>query len=190
MYGIHPAADMMDAVVNAGFEFKNGASFVYRNRHMEFAFEDNRSSVGVVAEADFYQSWDCNDTALQDNINQEGSLLVLLKNAVFDDKINAITCYAANVKSLYDKGYALLGNAGEFLDPVFFSGVTIVMKSASLAAAVPDRQFKQVAVNWNAEYALPLQHGVDTFRVFVDAWYDGRIPDAIFHQKQQRKSRR
>ena len=148
-------------------------------------FSNGRSSIGVVAQADFYQSWTCNDTALQDIINQDNSLRALLKNAVFDDKINTITGYSANVKSLYGKGYALLGNAGEFLDPVFSSGVTIAMKSASLAAAVLDRQFKQEAVDWNTDYAVPLQRGVDTFRVFVDAWYDGRFQDVIFHQKQQ-----
>ena len=136
-------------------------------------FSNGRSSVGVVAQADFYQSWDCNDTALQDIINQDDSLRMLLKNAVFDDKINADTGYSANVKSLYGKGYALLGNAGEFLDPVFSSGVTIAMKSASLAAAVLDRQFKQEVVDWNTEYAVPLQRGVDTFRVFVGAWLTG-----------------
>ena len=31
----------------------------------------------------------------------------------------------------------------------------------------------------------PLQRGVNTFRVFVDAWYDGRFQDAIFHRQQQ-----
>jgi hypothetical protein len=29
---------------------------------------------------------------------------------------------------------------------------------------------------------MPLQRGVDTFRVYVDAWYDGRFQDVIFHQ--------
>lgn len=148
-------------------------------------FSNGRSSIGVVAEADFYQPWDDNKTALQDIINQDNSLRALLKNAVFDDSINAITGYSANVKSLYGKGYALLGNAGEFLDPVFSSGVTIAMKSASLAAAVLNRQFKQEVVDWGAEYALPLQRGVNTFRVFVDAWYDGRFQDVIFNQNQQ-----
>jgi flavin-dependent dehydrogenase len=147
-------------------------------------FSNGRSSVGVVAEVDFYQRWDSNDSALQDLMNQDNNLRSLLKNAVFDDKINAITGYAANVKSLYGKGYALLGNAGEFLDPVFSSGVTIAMKSASLAAAILDRQFKGEIVDWQTEYAMPLQLGVNTFRVFVDAWYDGRFQDVIFHQKQ------
>jgi flavin-dependent dehydrogenase len=148
-------------------------------------FSNGRSSIGVVAEESFYQSMDDNKIALRDIINQDEGLRELLKNAVFDEPINAIVGYSANVKSLYGKGYALLGNAGEFLDPVFSSGVTIAMKSASLAAEVLDRQFNGEVVDWNAEYALPLQRGVDTFRVFVDAWYDGRFQDVIFHDRQQ-----
>ncbi|MDD5578974.1 MAG: NAD(P)/FAD-dependent oxidoreductase [Methylobacter sp.] len=148
-------------------------------------FSNGRSSLGVVAESEFYKEWDDNDTALREIIGQEPSLTGLLKNSVFDQKINTITGYSANVKSLYGKGYALLGNAGEFLDPVFSSGVTIAMKSASLATAILDRQFKSEAVDWNTDYAMPLQRGVNTFRVFVDAWYDGRFQDVIFHTKQQ-----
>jgi len=148
-------------------------------------FSNGRSSVGVVAEPEFFKSWDNNDQALQDIINQDPSLTALLQNAVFDEKINAIVGYSANVKSLYGKGYALLGNAGEFLDPVFSSGVTIAMKSASLAAKVLVRQFNNEPVDWRQDYAEPLQRGVDTFRVFVDAWYDGRFQDVIFHPRQQ-----
>ena len=38
--------------------------------------------------------------------------------------------YSANVKTLHGRHFALLGNAAEFLDPVFSSGVTIAMHSA------------------------------------------------------------
>jgi flavin-dependent dehydrogenase len=148
-------------------------------------FSNGRSSIGVVAEESFYQSLDDNKIALRDIINQDNGLRELLKNAVFDEPINAIVGYSANVKTLYGNGYALLGNAGEFLDPVFSSGVTIAMKSASLTAEVLDRQFKGETVDWNVDYALPLQRGVNTFRVFVDAWYDGRFQDVIFHSEQQ-----
>ena len=148
-------------------------------------FSNGRSSVGVVAQPEFYAAWADNNSALQDIINQDPSLSRLLKNAVFDEKINTIIGYSANVKSLYGNGYALLGNAGEFLDPVFSSGVTIAMKSATLAADILDRQFKNVAVDWHVDYAVPLQRGVDTFRVYVDAWYDGRFQDVVFHQHQK-----
>jgi flavin-dependent dehydrogenase len=151
-------------------------------------FSNGRSSLGVVAEPEFYADYN-NDynQVLQDIIHQDAGLSAVLKNAVFDEKINTIIGYSANVKSLYGNGYALLGNAGEFLDPVFSSGVTIAMKSASLAAAVLNKQFKNEAVDWQRDYADILQRGVNTFRVYVDAWYDGRFQDVIFYDKQQPK---
>jgi flavin-dependent dehydrogenase len=178
-----------DRIDNAQFD-RNKILITVHPEHKDvwfwlIPFSNGRSSVGVVAEADFYQSSDSYDIMLKNLMNQDDNLCAVLKNAVFDDKINAITGYSANVKSLHGKDYALLGNAGEFLDPVFSSGVTIAMKSASLAAAILDRQFKGEPVDWNTEYALPLQRGVNTFRVFVDAWYDGQFQDVIFHQKQQ-----
>ncbi len=178
-----------DHIDDAGFD-RNKILITVHPEHKDvwfwlIPFSNGRSSIGVVAEADFYPLSGDNSTVLQTLINQDDNLRKVLKNAVFDDPINTIIGYSANVKSLYGKGYALLGNAGEFLDPVFSSGVTIAMKSASLAAAILDRQFKGETVDWQTGYAEPLQRGVNTFRVFVDAWYDGRFQDVIFHPKQQ-----
>ena len=58
----------------------------------------------------------------------------LLAQARWDTPVRQLVGYARNVSSLWGRGYALLGNAGEFLDPIFSSGVTIAFKSASLAA--------------------------------------------------------
>lgn len=66
----------------------------------------------------------------------------------------------------------LLGNAGEFLDPVFSSGVTIAFKSASLAATLVSRQLKGESVDWDVEYTRRLKLGVDTFRAYVNVWYE------------------
>jgi flavin-dependent dehydrogenase len=148
-------------------------------------FSNGRSSVGVVAEQSFYKPDEDYGVQLQTLLRQAPGLERILKNALFDDKINTLVGYSANVKSLYGKGYALLGNAGEFLDPIFSSGVTIAMKSATLATAALDRQFRGEPVDWEQDYARPLKRGVDTFRVFVDAWYDGRFQDVIFHPHQQ-----
>ena len=150
-------------------------------------FSNGRSSLGVVAETSFFENEFTNKQALLEFISQDIGLHILLKNAVFDEEANTIIGYAANVKSLYGKNYALLGNAGEFLDPVFSSGVTIAMKSACLAANILDRQFNNEEIDWDKDYAIPLQHGVDTFRVYVEAWYDGRFQDVIFNNKDQPK---
>jgi flavin-dependent dehydrogenase len=144
-------------------------------------FSNGRCSIGVVGEAEVFTIHAADRQAvLQQFISEEPSLSALLHNAVFDTPVNSISGYSANVKSLYGKGYALLGNAGEFLDPVFSSGVTIAMKSAILAADVLDRQFKGQSVDWQSEFAEPLQKGVDTFRTFVTSWYEGGLQDVVF----------
>jgi len=149
-------------------------------------FSNGRCSIGVVAEPDFFQSFsDDLPQIFQQLVFQEPSLTALLKNAVFDTPVNSLKGYSVDVSTLYGKGYALLGNAGEFLDPVFSSGVTIAMKSASLAADVLDKQLKQQAVDWQKEFVEPLQIGVETFRTFVTAWYEGGLQDVVFYGQQQ-----
>ncbi len=48
------------------------------------------------------------------------------------------------------------------------------------ALALLDRQLNGMQPDWEQEFVLPLRRGVDTFRVFVDSWYDGRLQDIIF----------
>ncbi|MCV5655579.1 hypothetical protein OFN54_30040, partial [Escherichia coli] len=88
----------------------------------------------------------------------------------------------ANVKRLATEHYALLGNAGEFLDPVFSSGVTIAMTSAQFAADCVVRQLNGEVVDWQEEYSERLMVGVNTFRTYVEGWYNGTLQDVIFYQ--------
>jgi len=113
-------------------------------------------------------------------VGEVAGLSALLANARWDTPARQIVGYSANVEALWGNHYALLGNAGEFLDPVFSSGVTIAFKSASLASACLRRQFAGAQVDWQADYDQPLRKGVDTFRAFVDAWYSGSFQKIIF----------
>ncbi|NBD08875.1 NAD(P)/FAD-dependent oxidoreductase [Corallococcus silvisoli] len=145
-------------------------------------FSNGRCSLGVVAKTEFLDQFTGTDTErLQAIVKETPSLADLLKDAVWDTPARKLTGYAANVKSLWGPGFALLGNAGEFLDPVFSSGVTIAFKSASLAAACIQRAFAGEPVDWEKEYARPLKAGVDTFRTFVESWYAGGFQQVIFH---------
>lgn len=145
-------------------------------------FSNGRCSIGVVGEAEVFNIHGADrQSVLKQFITEESGLFALLHNAVFDTPVNSISGYSANVKSLYGKGYALLGNAGEFLDPVFSSGVTIAMKSASLAFDVLDRQFNGLSADWQSDFAEPLQKGVETFRTFVTSWYEGGLQDVVFY---------
>lgn len=145
-------------------------------------FSDGRCSQGVVAEKRFLDQYTGTETErLRALVGEEPGLAKLLANANWDTPARQIAGYSANVKSLWGKGYALLGNAGEFLDPVFSSGVTIAFKSASLATACLARQLNGETVDWQADYGRPLKDGVDCFRTFVEAWYEGRFQKLIFH---------
>jgi len=148
-------------------------------------FSNGQSSIGVVAKSSYLNNYiEGVDAALKLIVAEDPELSQLLANAVWDKPARQITGYSANVKQLCTNQYALLGNAGEFLDPVFSSGVTIAMRSASLAADLLDRQLAGASVNWQQDYAEALKKGVDTFRSFVSAWYDGRFQDIIFHENQ------
>lgn len=154
-------------------------------------FAGGRCSLGVVAQTSFLAQYVGSDTErLQAIVAEDPSLQALLANARWDTPARHITGYSANVAQLWGKGYALLGNAGEFLDPVFSSGVTIAFKSASLATALLQRQHAGEVVDWQADYGVPLRRGVDTFRAFVESWYAGGFQKIIFYPHQQPDIRR
>lgn len=154
-------------------------------------FAGGRCSLGVVAETSFLDRYEGSATErLQAIVAEEPSLTALLADAKWDTPARQIVGYSANVEKLWGEGYALLGNAGEFLDPVFSSGVTIAFKSASLATAALQRQFAGETVDWQADYGAPLRKGVDTFRAFVESWYSGGFQRILFHENQQPEIKR
>jgi hypothetical protein len=73
---------------------------------------------------------------------------------------------------------------------VFSSGVTIAVRSAHLAVQVLLRAFAGEAVDWQAQYDVPLRRGIDTFRAFVERWYTGELQDIIFYPHQTDSIRR
>lgn len=154
-------------------------------------FSNGRCSLGVVADATRYQGRPQDlEACLRQFVEETPSLARVLKNAVWDTPVRSLGGYAANVKRLHGPGFALLGNAAEFLDPVFSSGVTIAMRSASMAAGLLHRQLSGETVDWEDQFAVPLKRGVDCFRAYVEGWYDGRFQDVIFHTKASADIRR
>jgi flavin-dependent dehydrogenase len=149
---------------------------------------DTKCSLGVVGEPHLLGDTKHNlQDLLMSMVKQEPSLSYLLSDAEILRDCALLNGYSANVSTLATDKFALLGNAGEFLDPVFSSGVTIAMQSASMAVKCAVRQLNGTAVNWEEEYSDPLMRGVDTFRTYVEAWYDGRFQDVIFHQDPNNK---
>ena len=152
-------------------------------------FSNGTASIGVVGEDKYFVEREVegksSEEVLLASIEQDNDLSELLTDAVYHQPIQRIEGYSCGVKTLHGPSFALLGNAGEFLDPVFSSGVTIAIKSASLAANLLDRQFKEDDVCWEEHYTKPLMIGIDTFRAFVESWYAGDLMDIFFTDKEK-----
>ena len=146
-------------------------------------FSNGVCSIGVVATPEFFEGYpEDKIEAIKQLASEEPHLALLLENAEFPNAAGELKGYSANVKHLATQHYALLGNAGEFLDPVFSSGVTIAMKSAQLAVECVVRQIKGESVDWQNDYEIPLMIGVNAFRTYVEGWYDGTLQDVIYYE--------
>lgn len=152
-------------------------------------FSDGTASVGVVGEgqgltSDHENLHQLSETQLSELlfklINEDNNLSEILANAEVSAPVRTIGGYSADVSTLHGQAFALLGNAGEFLDPVFSSGVTIAMHSAMLAAKSLNKQLKGEVVDWQKDFAEPLGKGVETFKHFVMSWYDSSLQQVIF----------
>ena len=155
-------------------------------------FSNGRCSIGVVAEPHIFASHAKTQTAegiLRQYATEIPMLNRLLIQAKWDTPFNSLVGYSANVSRLYGERWALLGNASEFLDPVFSSGVTIAMHSADLAAEAVDKTLQHQAVDWQAEFVDPLMVGVNTFRTYVMGWYDNSFQDVIYERNPDPKIR-
>ena len=178
-----------DRIADGAFD-RNKIQVVVHPQHRDvwywlIPFPQGRCSLGCVASKEFF---DAQPTDLAQRLrklaSEEPFLARLLANAEWDTPTRELSGYAANVRTMHGEGFALLGNAAEFLDPVFSSGVTIAMRSASMAAKLLDRQLRGERVDWQSEFEIPLRKGVDTFRAYVRAWYDGRFQDIMFSKTQ------
>ncbi|MEZ9724180.1 NAD(P)/FAD-dependent oxidoreductase [Vibrio splendidus] len=146
-------------------------------------FSNGVSSFGIVGEPKFFESYpEDKIAAIKQLATEEPGLAEILANAEYPNLAGEIGGYSANVKHLATDKYALLGNAGEFLDPVFSSGVTIAMKSAQFAVECVEKQLNGEKVDWDRDYADALMVGVNTFRTYVEGWYSGTLQDVIFYQ--------
>ncbi|ANN78483.1 NAD(P)/FAD-dependent oxidoreductase [Bordetella flabilis] len=153
-------------------------------------FSDGRCSLGVVGGESLLGDDADLMATLRRLVDAAPNLKRLLADAVWDTPANTIGGYAASVTRLHGPGYALLGNAAEFLDPVFSSGVTIALHSSKLATDALHRQLHGQAVDWEADFAAPLMRGVETFRTYVEGWYAGTFRDVVFYERAQPDIRR
>ncbi len=88
--------------------------------------------------------------------------------------------FSIGIKKMHGEGFVLCGNSTEFLDPVFSSGVTLAVGSAVIAAKLVDKQLSNEKVDWREDYENIMKKGIDVFKSYVLAWYDGSLETIFF----------
>ncbi|MDF2381624.1 tryptophan 7-halogenase [Nostoc ellipsosporum NOK] len=101
---------------------------------------------------------------------------------VFEPRV--LQSWSATTDRFFGDGFVLTGNVTEFLDPVFSSGVTLATVSSQLAGNLVVRKLKGETIDWHKEYMDIMMQGVNTFRSYVMAWYEGTL-DTIFFADNQ-----
>lgn len=153
-------------------------------------FSNGRCSIGVVGEESRLNINSSDEDTLKHHVYLAPMLKRLLDKAVWDMPIRTISSYSKDVKQLYGHRYVLLGNASEFLDPVFSSGVTIAMVSAKLASQVVTKILNGDQFDMQKEYVEPLMFGINTFRTYVEGWYNTKFQDVIYAKDENHKVKR
>lgn len=145
-----------------------------------------RMSVGVVGEPHKFTENIGASQVLKKWVDEVPFFAHILKNAQWENDVPFLflTGYGATVKQMYGQGFALLGNAAEFLDPIFSSGVAMALHSAKLASSVVVRQLRGETVDWQQDYVAKQAYGAKTFRSLVEGWYDGSFQELVFDNKR------
>ena len=139
------------------------------------------TSVGIVCSDEYYQSFDMAQEAFWEHIvHNNPTAKVRYADATPVNEVGFIGGYSANVTRMFGANFVMVGNATEFLDPVFSSGVTLALESGSKAADLIIAEFKGENVDWQKDYQDYMMIGVDVFREYVEAWYDGRLQGILF----------
>ncbi|MDA3909686.1 MAG: NAD(P)/FAD-dependent oxidoreductase [Sulfurimonas sp.] len=148
-------------------------------------FSDGTTSVGVVCTEEYFTKLNMSDDEFWKHIifnNPSASKRYADSKLIVD--VNSLSGYSSAVTKLYDKNFILTGNASEFLDPVFSSGVTLALESGSKAAELTSRELKGETVDYKVEYEDYMMLGIDVFRDYVNAWYDGSLQTILFSEKK------
>ena len=144
-------------------------------------FSNGKTSVGVVAAPEFFLNYPGDlETQWRAIVMSEPNALARLADVKIAMPLQRISGFACSVKKLFGPQFALAGNATEFLDPIFSSGVTLAMESGLCAAKTTARHLRGEAVDWQTDYADHVMQGVNTFRSYVTAWYDEKLPTILF----------
>jgi flavin-dependent dehydrogenase len=144
-------------------------------------FSSGITSLGFVGSYDFFKTLpESQAEQFKTCINGNAYLKKRFGDVEWAFEARKLEAWSATTDKFYGKGFVLTGNVTEFLDPIFSSGVMFATVSSHLASKLVIRKLQGEAIDWDKDYTNFIRQGVDTFRTFVMAWYDGTLEKIFF----------
>ena len=154
-------------------------------------FSNGRTSVGMVTTRELAAASGATDAErLRALIMEDKSVASRVGKASPVLKTTRLEGWSAAVTKFHGPGWALTGNASEFLDPIFSSGVTLALESSSRAAKLVHQQLSGQPVDWDKDYAKVMDKAVGVFRVFVQTWYSGELQKMFMMENKTESGKR
>lgn len=148
-------------------------------------FSTGVTSVGFVGDPGFFSGYPGSpEQQLRAMIEADPYTRDRFRDTEFLFEPRTIESWSTTTDKFYGDGFVLTGNVTEFLDPVFSSGVTLAVASSQRAGELVVKKLNGEAVDWDTDYMAYMMQGVNTFRSYVNAWYDGTL-DTIFFEENQ-----
>ena len=144
-------------------------------------FSNGVTSLGFVGSFEFFENIEGDQSEkFRKCINGNAYLKKRFGDVSWVFEPRKLEAWSATTDKFYGKGFVLTGNVTEFLDPIFSSGVMFATVSSHLASKLVIRKLRGENVDWDNDYTNFIRQGVDTFRTFVMAWYDGTLETIFF----------
>lgn len=109
---------------------------------------------------------ECHETPLTNEI---------LVNAQIAQPLIAVSDFSYYAEKTYDHNFAMLGDSGKFLDPIFASGVYLGMNSSKMFAEALDvlmKEGKEAGMKAMAEKKKYIDGAYDLVEKFINIYYD------------------
>jgi len=153
-------------------------------------FADGRTSVGAVVSSAWVRDHrgdgpDAGERLFRAAVAAAPTVASMLSGATQVFPAECTADFSFKVRRLYGQGWAVLGDAGGFIDPLFSTGVHLALTSAWSGATAID-----AALSGGDEPALldawerDLRRGADLFLGAVQAFYAGDLTGYLFAQPQ------
>ncbi|MDF2451638.1 MAG: dependent oxidoreductase [Bacteroidota bacterium] len=104
-------------------------------------------------------------------INNSRAVSKLLTNAKMDHKVQLNGDYSYYCEKKYGNNFAMIGDAGAFLDPIFSSGIFVGMHSAELVSEAVHQKLSSANVNLLDDAYVSINGAVKVLEKFITLFY-------------------